>query len=483
MKRTLQVLLVALMFVSTVSGAVTKKVKGEATKKLVPAASTDADQQQKPDSNKTAVAQSLPHIPLIPMVQDIGENDKYDPDLPQHMQGRIDKAEYLRLRDEYIGLLRGIDPAAPIDVSMRNQAIQAMERQVPTRPGNVPFPGWMQLGPSPVPNGQTQQFPNVAPVSGRATCVAVDPTNSNKVYLGTAQGGVWRTLDGGATWTPIFDSAQSLSIGALALAPSNPSILYVGTGEPNNSADSYFGVGVYRIDNVDTSPALVGPINPSITTGTTTALTYNCFNGRAISRILVNPIDPANIFVSTAAAVAGNALSNTIPPLALRGVFRSTNATAAAGAVTFQKIVVNTDGSLDNPGTGNTSIFDMVFEPGNANNLLVSTSGAATGGVIMRSTNALAATPTFTQVLFPGFNGLVMHLAINKVGAVVTAYVASNEPTPAASGCGSQSGRVRKSVDGGVTWSAPLTAAEGYCGGQCSYDNPIGVDPNNASVV
>jgi len=489
MKRTLQVMLVALMFVSTVSGAVTKKTKGEAAKKLAPDASTQTDQS---DPKKTPVAATnlvtvpLVTIPMVPVPQSL-TGQETDPDLPQHMQGTIDKDEYLRLRDEYIASLRGIDPVSPIDVSTRNTAIQAMERQVPRRPGNVPFPGWMPIGPSPVPNGQTQQFPATAPVSGRATCVAIDPTNSNKVYLGTAQGGVWRTLDGGATWTPLFDAAQSLSIGALALAPSNPTILYVGTGEPNNSADSYFGVGVYRIDNVDTTPTLVGPINPQITTGTTTALTYNCFNGRAISKILVNPVDPANIFVSTAAAVAGaagNALSNTIPPLALRGVFRSSNATAAAGAVTFQKIVVNTDGSLDNPGTGNTSIFDMVFEPGNANNLLVSTSGAATGGVIMRSTNALAATPTFTQVLFPGFNGLVMHLAINKVGAVVTAYVASNEPSSVAacSGAG-QAGRVRKSVDGGVTWGAPLVAAEGYCGGQCSYDNPIAVDPNNANIV
>jgi hypothetical protein len=485
MKRTLQVMLVALMFVSTVNGAVTKKAKTEATKKLAPAASTDADQQQ-PDDKKTPVAQGvLPHIPMIPAVQDIGEN-AYDPDLPQHLQGKIDKAEYLRLRDEYFGSLRGIDPLAPVDVSLRNQAIQSMEHQVPSRPGNVPFPGWMQLGPSPVPNGQTQQFPAVAPVSGRATCIAVDPTNSNKVYLGTAQGGVWRTLDGGATWTAIFDSAQSLAIGALALAPSNPSILYVGTGEPNNSADSYFGVGIYRIDNADTTATLVGPINPSITTGTTTAITYNCFTGRAISKILVNPTDPANIFVTTATGVAGaagNALSNTVPPLALRGLFRSSNATAAAGTVTFQKIIVNTDGSLDNPGTGNTSIFDMVFEPGNANTLLVATQGAATGGAIYRSTNALAATPTFTQTLFPGFNGLVMHLAINKVGAVVTVYMNSNEPTTAAACGAGQSGRARKSVDGGVTWSAPLAAAEGYCATQCSYDSPIGVDPNNASIV
>ncbi len=490
MKRTLQAVLVVLMFVSAVSGAETKKAKGETDKKLVPAASTEADQQA--ESKKVPAAAStasLPHIPSIPMIQAVGEDDKYDPDLPQHFQGKIDKAEYLRLRDEYLGILRGIDPDTTLtfDIARRNLAIQTMEHEVPTRSGNVPFPGWMPLGPSPVPNGQTQQFPTVAPVSGRATCVVVDPTNSNKVYLGTAQGGVWRTLDGGATWTPIFDAAQSLAIGALALAPSNPTILYVGTGEPNNSADSYFGVGVYRIDNADTSADLVGPINPSITTGTTTALTYNCFNGRTISRILVNPTDPANIFVSTAAGVAGaagNALSNTIPPLALRGVFRSANATAAAASVTFQKIIVNTDGSLDNPGTGNTSIFDMAFEPGNANNLLVSTSGAATGGAIYRSTNALAATPAFTQTLFPGFNGLVMHLAINKVGAIVTAYVASNEPSSVAA-CSStgQAGRVRKSVDGGVTWSAPLVAAEGFCGGQCSYDNPVAVDPNNANIV
>src|SRR6266705_5573684 len=316
--------------------------------------------------------------------------------------------------------------------------------------------------------------------------IVVDPTNSNKVYLGAAQGGVWRSLDGGLTWTPIFDTAQSLSIGALALAPSDPTKLYVGTGEPNNSADSFFGVGVYRIDNADTTADLVGPINPSITTGTTTALTYNCFNGRGISRILVNPTDPATIFVSTATGVGGlggNALSNTIPPLALRGVFRSTNATAAAGSVTFTKLIVNTDGSLDNPGTGNTSIFDMVLEPGNANNLLVAPSGASTGGGVWRSTNALAATPTFVNTLFPGFNGLVHKLAINKVGAVVTVFASSNETSFPGSGCGSQSGRVRKSTDGGVSWSAPLAAAEGYCGGQCSYDNPIGVDPNNANIV
>ncbi|MGA9998137.1 MAG: carboxypeptidase regulatory-like domain-containing protein, partial [Pyrinomonadaceae bacterium] len=415
-------------------------------------------------------------------------------DMPsKRFRGGISEDEYLRLRDEYIASLRGLDVDHPMAVgNKRSEALNLMaEQQEEMRAAarkegaNAPlaFANWTEIGPTTLPNGQYQGG-LIGPVNGRVTAVVVDPTNSNKVYLGTAQGGVWRSTDGGSTWTAIFDTAQNLAIGSIALAPSDPTILYVGTGEPNNSADSFFGVGVYRINSVDTTPVLNGPINPSITTGTTTALTYNCFNGRAISKILVNPTDPATIYVSTAAGVSGaggNALSNTIPPLALRGVFRSTNATAAAGSVTFTKLIVNTDGSLDAPGTGNTSIFDMVLDPANANNLLVSTSGTTTGGVIMRSTNAVAATPTFTQVLFPGFNGLVMKLTINSGG---TAYVSSNEPSANATcSAAGNAGRVRKSTDAGVTWSTPLAAAEGYCGGQCVYDNPVAVDPTDGNTV
>ncbi len=433
----------------------------------------------------------------LPKVEEDHDLDGTDPDLPPRLKGRVDESEYLRMRDAHISLLRGFDVNAPlVDPTLRVQAIEKLEaQQVEVQKLKSGYSSlllatpWLEIGPAspPLPNGQTQQFPATAPVTGRATAIVVDPTNSNKVYLGAAQGGVWRSLDGGASWTAIFDTAQSLSVGALALAPSDPTKLYVGTGEPNNSADSFFGVGVYRIDNADTTADLVGPINPLITTGSGAgAITTNCFTGRAISQILVHPTDPATIFVSTAAAVsgaAGNALTNTVPPLGLRGVYRSTNATAAAASVTFAKLIVNTDGSLDSgPATGNTSIFDMILEPGNPNNLLVTTSGTTLGGAVYRSTNALAATPTFTQTLFPGFNGLVMKLAINKVAAVVTVYVASNEPSGVAA-CSTQSGRLRKSTNGGVTWSTPLTAAEGYCGGQCFYDNPVGVDPNDANIV
>ncbi len=140
----------------------------------------------------------------------------------------------------------GVDPDQPFDSRMRGQAIEQMENQERElfRKANgtssssavdiTPAAGgaWSPLGPAPLTNGRVQGFLN-APVSGRATAVAVVPTNSNIVYLGTAQGGVWRSTNGGSSWTNIFDSALSLSIGAVAVAPSNPSIVYVGTGEPN----------------------------------------------------------------------------------------------------------------------------------------------------------------------------------------------------------------------------------------------------------
>ena len=449
-----------------------------------------------PNTTRRVAAKTQDKSKNVPSVQEVtpkatalDDDQDGDADIPARMRGRIDKQTYLRLRDQHISILRGIDEdAKTVDPQWRAASLRQMEQQERLNSPAISGTTWTEIGPFNLPNGQTQQSAVTTPVNGRVTDVAVDPTDSNTIYIAGAQGGVWRTTNGGTTWTSIFDTAQSLAIGALALAPSNPSILYVGTGEPNNSADSFFGVGVYRIDNADTTADLVGPINPDFTFNNGAGnITTTCFGGRGISAIVVHPTDPATIFVATAASVSGigsNALSNTVPPLGLRGVYRSSNATAAAASVTFVKLLVTNQASLDVPGTGNTSIFDLALEPGTPDNLLVAVSGAAApGGGVFRSTNALAATPTFTGTLLPGFTGLTPRLAINKVGAVVTVYVSSNEAPAAAALCGTNSGRLRKSTDGGVTWSAPLAAAEGYCGGQCSYDNPIGVDPNDANIV
>ena len=409
----------------------------------------------------------------------------------------IDRETYLRLRDEYVARRRGIEPGRPFDPGARGRAIEQMERQEKGRlidsilNGGVPPPegvdaAWTAIGPVTIPNGQALNNSNIA-VTGRVTSIAVDPTNASKVYLGTAQGGVWRSLDGGTTWSSIFDNADTMAVGALALAPSDPTKLYVGTGEYNSCGDCFFGVGLYRIDNVDTAPTLVGPINPSQTIGN---LTYNVFNGRGITKILVHPTDPATIFVSTARGIGGSGANSLglVPAIATRGLYRSTNATSAAISITFQKLTVTTDNSFDSPGTGNEDTPDMVMEPGNPDNLLVTTIGPFGSGLpsgIYRTTNATTAAG-FTRVLsLP--NNTRVSFAINKVSAVVTAYAATSETPTSTPGCNSSgSGALRKQIDPfnlSVTWATQLTGGGGFCDGQCDYDMPIAVNPNDPNEV
>jgi len=421
------------------------------------------------------------------------EDEAVDADLGK-FGAKIDREEYLRLRGEYFGRLRGIEPGRPFDPDMRTRAIEQMDRQEKGRKieslisgGFAPAAGgaWTSLGPTSITNGQALQGGNTA-VSGRVTAIVVDPGDASKVYLGTAQGGVWRSLDGGTTWASMFDSAQSLAIGALALAPSDPTILYVGTGEFNGCGDCFFGAGLYRIDNVNTSPALVGPINNSQTVGN---LNYGPFTGRGITKIVVDPTNAATIFVSTGRGIAGSGANSlgAIVPMATRGLWRSTNATSAAASVTFQKLVVTTDASVDSPATGNVDTTDIVIEPGVPNNLLVAVIGATTTGGIFRTTNALAATPTFAPVLSTA-QGVRTNLTINKVGSLVTAYAATSETPANATGCQvvTNSGAVRKQSDPfnlNNTWVTQLTGGGGFCAGQCFYNITIAVNPNNASEV
>src|SRR5207247_8259710 len=136
-------------------------------------------------------------------------------------------------------------------------------------------------------------------------------------------------------------------------------------------SDCVRGVGLYRIDNVDTAPTLVGPINPSITTGSGSgARTYNVFTGRGITRIVVDPTNAATIFVSTGRGISGSGANSLglVPNIAIRGLFRSTNSTSDASSVTFQKLIVTTDNSPDSPGTGNDDTHNIVMEAANGNN-------------------------------------------------------------------------------------------------------------------
>ena len=413
------------------------------------------------------------------------------------------------LREAYISALRGFEAGQPFDYAARSRAIEFVNAQragLPVAPGTptrlIPLLSvpWLELGPSPIPNGQTTP---VSPVSGRVTVIEVDPLDPNKVYVGTAQGGVYRSLNGGTTWTPMFDGSQSLSIGALALDSANGR-LYVGTGEANGSADSFSGVGIYRIDNVNTvSATLVGPINPvrNYLDNLNAPQAVNVFTGRSIAKILIVPNDPTTLLVGIAGGVMGIGgdppFGGAIPPLGLRGLYKLTSATSAPASVGVLRIGVRSgvgkEGCFDTPCTGNRNVNDMVFDPGDVtgNTLMLWLNGtsAANDGGIWRTTNALAATPTFAQSFATTStstsNGRGA-LAIYKQGAnPAVVYTASGEPSTGTS-CGSTAtnqGALRVSTDGGLTFGAKLAGGGGFCGGQCFYDIALAVLPGATTAT
>src|ERR1700757_3809690 len=168
-------------------------------------------------------------------------------------------------------------------------------------------PEWFALGPSPIPNGQILGDSPEVPVSGRVTAIAVDLTNPNLVYVGAAQGGVYRSFDGGHTWTQLFVGAKNFAIGSITVDPVNPNLVFVGTGEGNHAADSYFGVGVYVILNAKSAhPTLEGPYNLD-------QRGQNVFFPRSIVSIVVDPQDDHIIFCATSSGFGGLGFNSGLP--------------------------------------------------------------------------------------------------------------------------------------------------------------------------
>ncbi|HEY2615558.1 MAG TPA: hypothetical protein VGI42_07590, partial [Chthoniobacterales bacterium] len=198
-------------------------------------------------------------------------------------------------------------------------------------------PNWVAIGPAPIPNGQTDPAnangisQTQSPVSGRTTAIAVDPTNPSIAYVGTAQGGVYRTLNGGASWTPLLDNALALAVGSVKIDPKDRTKVLVGTGEGNFSGDSYVGVGVYMITGADgANPVLHGPYN--LDTAGKDVMTQRCAVALAIDSNNDN-----NVFVGTVTGITG--LYGVLPSvLPRRGLYRSTN--FMGGAPTFSKLAV-----------------------------------------------------------------------------------------------------------------------------------------------
>ncbi|HEY6304857.1 MAG TPA: Ig-like domain repeat protein [Candidatus Angelobacter sp.] len=467
-------------------------------------AQTKSAQDARPSAPATVGNAPAPGATATPSAA-APDDDDDSPDIPPMARGRVNEREYLRLRDQQVGMKRGVDDLAR-NPQARSQAIRKMEVQeqalrqrqaaAAKAAGGAVIPlgplTWTFLGPDPIPNGQT--ITTTVPVSGRVTAIAIDPTDSagNTVYVGTAQGGLYRSLDGGSTWTALMDSAQSLAIGALTLDPTDHTILFVGTGEGNSSLDSFFGVGLYIITgaNVGTG-TLNGPFNEPTTFPNPNPDGFtDVFTGRSITKVLVNPGNHSQILVSTSSGFSG-ASGDSLPTRPTRGVYLSTSVFSggAVGTPTFSRLTIQS-------ASANDLVSDMVMDPGNPNLVLVHVFGnavAGDGGVWASPSTVWAATGTWTQTFIDNDNSGAGTSADNAKfaafrsggGSPTTTFLLALDQIVSATStvCPGKEGTLFQAANNGGSHWTEIPAARGFCGGQCFYDMPVAVDPTTLNNI
>ena len=294
---------------------------------------------------------------------------------------------------------------------------------------------WRSIGPF---GFQTSGFYGSSPNAdgGRIRAIAIHPTNPSIIFAGSASGGVWRTTNGGATWTPLTDNQCSLNTGSIAIDPVNPSIVYVGTGEPTQSN----GCGLLRSFDGGTSwteingAGVLAPVN-----GTQTTRAY---------RIRVAP------------SLAGTQNTSVVLYAANNGLHRSTNSGAAWTTVLAGFIT------------------DVEFDPANDNIVWAAraAAGSAANGVY-RSTDRGA---TWSQVYVTGATVQRISLAVTPTApnAVWAVEIVAT--------------RMDKLVRlDGASATPTVLGAQGVYGGQSrldfgtqgTYDLVLEVDPQDANSV
>jgi photosystem II stability/assembly factor-like uncharacterized protein len=238
---------------------------------------------------------------------------------------------------------------------------------------------WFSLGP--------------ANFAGRMLALAFDPTNSNVLYAGAASGGLWKSTDRGVTWTPITDSLPTLAVGGVAVLPSNPDIVIIGTGEGTLNVDRVGGVGILKSTNGGVT------WNP-------TSLGYAVVQGHGFHFVRANPIRGTLLAGATdglwRSSDDGDTWTRVSPPTSPDGNYyaaewkpgHADSVFTCKGNAPGSNIKISTDDGLtwtrsgDSPGgNGKTKIAMSPNDPNTIYAIVVNQSGGAMKGVY-RSTNA-----------------------------------------------------------------------------------------------
>jgi photosystem II stability/assembly factor-like uncharacterized protein len=356
--------------------------------------------------------------------------------------------DYLRERSEYFTRQRAY-PRQHIPQGARLKALDQMHA-MPIATTPLVTGVWESLGPVRILPAQGAIFGGSPTDSGRVSALAVDPTNHDTIYLGAAEGGVWKSTDGGMTWSALTDGQPSLAVGSIAIDPTNPQTIYVGTGEENFNGDSYYGAGILKSTDGGNTWTQLGAATFAICSAGSGGLN----SPNAGSYIGTLAVDPGNNQVVLAAT---DQCSN-------YGVYRS-----ADGGNTWKPVLGDPSG-LAAPGTS------VLFVGGGvAYAALGNFSGDAANGVYKSTDDG----QTWTAVNGTGANVLPSGTTTGRISLAAAAsnplvlYAVVTSPTGFLG--------VYTTVDGGNNWT--LTTAPNICTTQCFYDIAVAVSPTNPKIV
>ncbi|HLW99894.1 MAG TPA: hypothetical protein VKR82_14695 [Candidatus Acidoferrales bacterium] len=296
------------------------------------------------------------------------------------------------------------------------------------------------------------QFRYIGPVGNRATAVAGVPGNPYLYYVGAASGGVFKSTDGGVHWDPIFDGQPVSSIGSLAVAASDPNIVWAGTGESFIRSHISVGAGIYKSTDAGKTWALMGLDK----------------TGR-IGNVVIDPRNPDIVLAC--------ALGHAYGPQPERGVFRTTD-----GGKTWDKVLFVDE---------NTGCSDMGMDPNNSRILFagmwqieIHTYGRTSGGPGSGLFKSVDGGATWKRLEGHGLPkspvGRIAVRVAQRDSNRVYALIETGDGTPM-DGKPTQSGQLWRSDDGGENWQ--LVNSDREIRGRTHYYTREEIEPDNENEV